>query len=215
MLQYTVIAGPNGAGKSTLSARMSRRDAIIFDPDKEKAIIEKSYPDISAEAIESAVTRKYDQCELRALVSKKSFTVETNLRNEFLAERAGRFRESGYDTRLVFMMLPDVESSMDRVNLRVRQKGHFVDHESIRYKFEASQENLLKVASRFDQVMLVCAASAFGIIAAPERLLVTKGAEVMDINPAAPAWAHALMQEVIDIIGGQNPGKDQSFKIRR
>jgi predicted ABC-type ATPase len=215
MLQFTVIAGPNGAGKSTLSARMSRRDAIIFDPDKEKLAIERSYPDISDEAIESAVTRKYEQFELRAIAKKQSLTVETNLRNEFLAHRAALFKEGGYVTQLVFMMLPDVESSMDRVNLRVKQKGHFVDHSSIRYNFKASLDNLLKVADLFDQVMLVCAASEFGIITSPERLLVTQGAKVLHINPEAPEWAHSVMNEVINIIRGRDRGFDPDHKIGR
>lgn len=214
-MQFTVIAGPNGAGKSTLSVRMSRRDAIIFDPDKEKLAIERNYPDISDEAIESAVTRKYEQFELQAIATRKSFTVETNLRNEFLAERAALFREGGYLTRLVFMMLPDVESSMDRVNLRVKQKGHFVDHASIRYNFGASLDNLLKVADRFDQVMLVCAASEFGIIASPERLLVTQGTEVVHINTEAPEWAYSVMNEVINIIRGRDRGFGQGHKVGR
>lgn len=215
MLQFTVIAGPNGAGKSTLSARMSRRDAIIFDPDREKLAIERSYPDISDEAIEKAVTRKYEQFELRAIAKKQSLTVETNLRNEFLAERAALFKEGGYVTRLVFMMLPDVESSMDQVNLRIKQKGHFVDNASIHYNFGASLDNLLKVADRFDQVMLVCAASEFGIIASPERLLVTQGAEVVHINAEAPEWAHSVMNEIISITNGGDRGLDQIHKIGR
>lgn len=146
MQQFTVIAGPNGAGKSTFSARMSKANALIFDPDLEKYKIERQYPDISDEAIEAALTRKYNNFELKAISAKKHLTVETNLRNEFLAERAALFKEIGYQTRLVFMLLPDVASSMDRVNLRVKQKGHFVDVESIRLNFEKSLENLYRVA---------------------------------------------------------------------
>ena len=63
MLQFTVIAGPNGAGKTTFSTRMSRPDALIFDPDKEKYLIEKQYPDISEEALENAVTGTYNYFE--------------------------------------------------------------------------------------------------------------------------------------------------------
>ncbi len=130
MLQFTVISGLNGAGKSTYSAGISRSGALIFDPDFQKYAIEKQYPDIAADAMETAITGKYHDFELRSIAEKKHLTVETNLRNEFLAERAGFFSQNGYRTRLVFMLLPDVESSMDSVNLRVKQKGHFVDAES-------------------------------------------------------------------------------------
>ena len=47
MLQFTVLAGPNGAGESTFSGRMFKRDAVIFEPDKEKAILERQYSDVS------------------------------------------------------------------------------------------------------------------------------------------------------------------------
>jgi predicted ABC-type ATPase len=161
MLQFTMIAGPNGAGKSTFSSAMSRKDAIIFDPDKEKALIEKQFPDISDDALESAFTRQYHNFELKAIAGYWDFTVETNLRNDFLAERAVFFCEANYQVRLVFILLLDIASSMDRVNLRVKKKGHFVYAQSIRYNFERSQENLFRVAGQFAEVMLVCAASGY------------------------------------------------------
>jgi predicted ABC-type ATPase len=92
MLQFTVIGGPNGAGKSTFSTHMSRPGTLVFDPDFYKKTIEKQFPDISDEAIEEAVTAKYETFELNALGRQKHLTVETNLRNEFLVERAAIFK---------------------------------------------------------------------------------------------------------------------------
>jgi len=197
MAVFTVIAGPNGAGKSTFSARMSKSGALIFDPDLEKRTIERQYPDISDDAIEAALTRKYNNFELKALATQKHLTVETNLRNDFLAERAAFFKETGYQTRLVFMLLPNVESSMDRVNLRVKQKGHFVDAESIRLNFEKSLENLYRVAPLFDQSMLVCAAANYGIISQPELLLTLKNGHLVQRNSNIPDWAEPIVEDLI------------------
>jgi len=204
MLQFTVIAGPNGAGKSTFSTRMSQREALVFDPDQHKLKIEKQYPDISEEAIETAVSRKYDVMELRALATQKSFTVETNLRNLFLADQAMHFKKNGYQTRLVFMLLPDVESSMDRVNLRVKQHGHFVDAESIRYNFLKSLENLKHAVKSFDQVMLVCAAANYGIVSLPELLLTVKNGVVIQKSTDLPNWTVVLVEDIIQFISGNN-----------
>ena len=63
---------------------------------------------------------------------------------DFLARRAAFFKENGYRTRLVFMLLPDISTSMDRVNLRVKQKGHFVDAESSRLNFEKRPGKFVK-----------------------------------------------------------------------
>lgn len=199
MQQFTVIAGPNGAGKSTFSARMSKSGTLIFDPDVEKRKIERQYPDISDDAIEAALTRKYGNFELKAIGVQQHLTVETNLRNDFLAERAAFFKEIGYQTRLVFMLLPNVESSMDRVNLRVKQKGHFVDAESIRLNFEKSLENLYRVASIFDQFMLVCAA-ANRIISQPELLLTVKHGDLVQRNNNVPEWALPIVENLITSI---------------
>jgi len=215
MLQFTVIAGPNGAGKSTFSGRMSKSDAVIFDPDKEKAILERQYPDISEEAIQTALTDRYNRTELRALAAQKDLTVETNLRNEYLAERAAIFKEGGYQTRLIFMMLPNIPSSMVRVNLRVKQKGHFVDAESIKYNFDASLKNLYKVAGQFDEVMLVCAASDYGIKALPEQLLVIRNGSLISNNEHIPEWALPVVQDIFELLTGQSRDPDNDRSIKR
>lgn len=208
-----VIAGPNGAGKSTFSDRLSHPDAIIFDPDKEKKIIERAYPDISDEALENAVTQRYQNEEFRALSAQKNLTVETNLRNEYLAERAEYFKTKGYRTKMIFMLLPTLGASMDRVNQRVSLKGHFVDQESIRYNFEKSKENLLKVAKRFDEVMLTCAAFDYGIKSIPEPLLLISEGKVEIQSPHIPNWASPIVNDTIKLFDG--PQQDNTLRRTR
>lgn len=78
MPEYTVIAGPNGAGKSTFSDLLANPKTLIFDPDSERANIERNYPDISDEEVGDELTRVYNTYELRAVGIHQDLTVETN-----------------------------------------------------------------------------------------------------------------------------------------
>lgn len=196
---FTIIAGPNGAGKSTFSSLLSRHGALIFDPDAEKLIIEKHYPDISDDALESAITRNFLNARLRAIGSANHFTVESNLRNDFLLQRATEFRASGYETRIMYLLLPDLATSMDRVNLRVNQKGHFVDAESIKANFEKGIDNFLSMASAFDAVMLISGVNnAPEIRTTPELLLTFRNGLITQKAQIIPIWAQPVADRLID-----------------
>jgi len=196
MPQFLVVAGPNGAGKSTFSSSFSRPGALIYDPDEQQLKIERQYPDISHEALELAVTDNYKKFELRAVASMQHLTVETNMRNEFLAERADFFREIGYETRLIYMLLPDIGMSMLRVNLRVKQKGHFVDAESIKMNFVKGLENLQRYVARFDQVLIVSAHNETTLKTQPQLLLIIKEAALQYKSENIPEWCEKILTEV-------------------
>ncbi|MBS1527596.1 MAG: zeta toxin family protein [Bacteroidetes bacterium] len=207
MPEFLVIAGPNGAGKSSFSRNLSSPGAIIFDPDKEKKIIENNYPDISDEAIQDELTRVYGHFEMRALGKQLDLTVESNLRNEFVAERAKLFKENGYHTSLIFAALPNLKASIDRVQLRVDQKGHFVDAESIRYNYSASLENLKKVAPIFDNFMLLDTSPAFDESPAlPSILTIYKNGLEVRRESNSPKWAIPLLTELKAILSPDDPG---------
>lgn len=200
MPDFTVIAGPNGAGKSTFSKLLSPSGACIFDPDKQKALIESQYPDISDEATGISVTLAYQAHEKEALIKKKSLTVETNLRNQFFADRAEYLRNFGYQTNLIFILLPDIAYSADRVNLRVRNHGHFVDMASIKENFQESLLNMRLVALRFQNIMLLSGANEMEKITIPHMLLLAKSGKVMYLNSEVPIWAENLVSEIISTI---------------
>lgn len=203
MPQFLVVAGPNGAGKSTFSVHFSRPGALIFDPDEQKHKIEKQYPDISLDALESEVTRKCTIFEAKALGSRLHLTVELNLRNDFLAERAEFFHKNGYETRMIYMLLPDVTTSMDRVNLRVKQNGHRVDAQSIRTNFEKGLENLVKTATSFDQLMILSAANTALERTQPQLLLTVKNGTITQKSEKIPVWCGVTIINIEQIVGSQ------------
>jgi predicted ABC-type ATPase len=195
MPDYTIIAGPNGAGKSSFSKLLSSKDSLIFDADKVKFLKKKQYPDLPDESIEMMITSAYWEAEDTAIKEKKDLTVETNLRNDFLVKRIDYFKNKGYKINLIFMLLPDVKVSMDRVNLRVDGKGHFVDHESIRYNFEYSLKMLKQHLNKFDNVMLLDS-SLDSSLTVPGTLLTLKNNNIHFINANAPLWAKPILNEI-------------------
>jgi predicted ABC-type ATPase len=196
MPDFTIIAGPNGAGKSSFSKLLSAPGSLIFDADKVKAIKEKQYPDLPDESIGMMIDSAYWEAEEIAIKEGKDLTVETNLRNDFLINRSAYFREKGYTINLIFMLLPDVQTSMDRVNLRVGGKGHFVDHESIKYNFEYSLKMLKQHFDKFDSLYLF---DSFlnNDVATPNTLLNLKNNAISYANPNPPSWAKLLLDEIV------------------
>ena len=196
MPDYRIIAGPNGAGKSTFSAILSSSDALIFDADKVKAVKEKQYPDLPDESIEMMITSAYWEAEDFAVEHKKDLTVETNLRNDFLINRLSFFKGKGYTTHLVYMLLPDVQTSMDRVTLRVAQKGHFIDLESIKYNFVQGLLMLKKHFSEFD-TLTIFAYSLATAPSIPDTLLIVKNNNIHFIDPSVPSWAKPHIDDIV------------------
>lgn len=197
MPEYTVIAGPNGAGKSTYSNDLSSLDSVIFDADKVKAIKEKQYPDLPDQSIAMMIDSAYWEAEEIALKEKRDLTVESNLRNDFLVNRSIAFKDKGYTTNLIYMLLPNIETSMDRVNLRVAQRGHFVDQESIKYNFENGLLTLIQHFKKFDNLRVINTSLYIG---RPQikTLLILERSNIVYVNPAAPSWAKPVLDEIIE-----------------
>jgi predicted ABC-type ATPase len=158
--RLTIIAGPNGAGKSSISKFISPSDALIFDPDREFKRIELKFPDLPTESIAYATNTYFlDQVDF-ALMNRRNFTIETNFRDPDLMDTVSRFQEAGYVTGMVYMLLPTIAQSIERVQNRVREGGHYVDEHSIRYNFAEGKKNLSYFADRFDFLELVDASGA-------------------------------------------------------
>jgi predicted ABC-type ATPase len=196
MPDYTLIAGPNGAGKSTYSEILSPSDTLIFDADKVKAIREKQYPDVPIESIEMMIDSAYWDAEDNAIQEKKDLTVETNLRDDFLINRAHFFKSKGYTTNLIYLLLPDIETSTDRVSLRTAQKGHFIDAESIKYNFEHGLVMLKTHFNKFDNLKIL-ESSLNQNLSFPQTLLTLKNNNIYFINSNAPVWAKSILDEIV------------------
>ncbi|MES2110266.1 MAG: zeta toxin family protein [Bacteroidota bacterium] len=196
MPDYTIVAGPNGAGKSTYSGRLSEPGSLIFDADKINAIKEREYPDTPPESIQTMLTVEYWEMEEAAINDGINLTVESNLQNNFLIERAGHLKSKGFTTNLIFMLLPSIDESIERVNSRVGQKGHFVDFESIKYNFENSLEMLKNHHAKFDNVQVI---NSFfqGTKSKLQLLLTIHNNTISYISENTPFWAKPIIDELV------------------
>jgi len=196
MPEFIIVAGPNGAGKSSFSKLLSAPGAMIFDADAIKAVKEKQYPDLPDESIGMMIDAAYWETEETTIEAKKDLTVETKLRDDFLITRALHFIRNGYNLTLMFMLLPAVILSMDRVNARVESGGHFVDIESIKYNFEQSIKMLRLHFNIFDSLFLFDS-SQNSSVSIPNALLIIKNNIISFVDANAPAWAVPLIDEIV------------------
>jgi predicted ABC-type ATPase len=94
------------------------------------------------------------------------------------------------------MLLPGINESIERVNSRVGQKGHFVDFESIKYNFENSLEMLKNHHTKFDNVQVIN--SFFQETDSKLQLLLTiNGNKISYINENIPSWARPTIDELV------------------
>lgn len=70
-----------------------------------------------------------------------SFAFETTLSGKAYLRQIAQWRSSGYRVKLFFLSLPDAETAIARVALRVRQGGHSIPEGVIRRRFAAGIDN--------------------------------------------------------------------------
>lgn len=192
--QLLIIAGPNGAGKSTYSKDISQPGAIIFDADKERAAFRRQFPDLPEQSIAFAVEQVFlDQVEL-ALKRRSDLTIETNFRDHALMATVSQFQQQGYKASLIYLGLTSIEQSIDRVQRRVSQGGHFVDNHSIRYNYTEGLRNLAFFAARFDAVRVI---DTSGDYLSLRTVYQSVGREIIFLSEQVPNWAADTLSVII------------------
>lgn len=74
---------------------------------------------------------------------RDSFGFETTLSGRSYLKLVSRLLADGWQVKLIYLALPDVEMSIQRVAERVAHGGHFVAEDAIRRRFPRSLSNLL------------------------------------------------------------------------
>lgn len=78
----------------------------------------------------------------RLVAARAEFMFETTLATLMYATRIREWRATGYYVGLVYLRLPNVETSIARVERRVQAGGHAINEETIRRRFPRSLECL-------------------------------------------------------------------------
>jgi predicted ABC-type ATPase len=151
-----IIAGCNGAGKSTYSKLFSP-DAVPFDYDKRFLTQYRSMPDSELrERIAQNITSEEFNAEFEnALFSKRSFTFETNLMLPYPERIISQAKDHGFRLEMYFFCLVSQELARERVAIRVKNDGHYVDDKTIALKWKQGYKNINRHFTDFDYLFFI------------------------------------------------------------
>lgn len=139
MPQVIIIAGPNGAGKTTFASTYlvgPRAQFAFVNADeiaREVARSDQSQPQADIRAARIMLERIDD-----FVTARTDFAFETTLAILSYAPKVRVWRRLGYIASLVYLRLPSIEASLERVQRRVALGGHTIPEETIRRRFGKS-----------------------------------------------------------------------------
>lgn len=140
-----IFAGPNGAGKTTFSEAWLDDQELVFH----FINADEFARDLDTSISKSSRDRTAGKLFLKAiddLVSKKeSFAIETTLASLIYERKIKDWQSIGYRIILIYLKLPDIEASIQRVKNRVRNGGHNIPEDVIRRRFTKSQHYLKNI----------------------------------------------------------------------
>ncbi len=150
-----VVAGCNGSGKSSFSKSLVPVDFFPFDYDYHYL---KFYASISDSSLRETMAHNMAFTELenqinRAIINRENFCYETNFNSTPLHWPA-YFKQRGYKLQLIYLCLNSIDEAKRRVEIRVKNGGHFVSETEIKKRYYEGFANLNEHFSYFDVIDL-------------------------------------------------------------
>ena len=147
MRTYTIIGGVNGAGKSSLAGVLSNeRDelGIIVNVDEISARL----------CISNLEAGKIGIAQIRQLIAQgENFTQETTLSGNRTLLTIRSAKKKGYIVRLYYVGLETLEESLQRIQMRAANGGHFIAEDDVIRRFNRRYESLLRIMPYCDEVI--------------------------------------------------------------
>lgn len=138
-----IIAGPNGAGKTTFAQSFLPAEAGLphfINADAIAAGLAAFAPETAAFRAGRLMLEEIAHCVRHG----ESFAFETTLSGLGYRREIVRWRELGYRVSLYFLSLPNADTAIERVALRVQQGGHNIPPDVIRRRFASGLANFEK-----------------------------------------------------------------------
>lgn len=135
-----ILGGPNGAGKTTFARTFLPGEAGLprfINADLIAAGLAPFAPETAALRAGRLMLEEIALSAGRG----ESFAFETTLSGLSYLRHIAEWRAQGYRVSLIFLSLPDPETAIDRVALRVREGGHDIPEDVIRRRFAAGLAN--------------------------------------------------------------------------
>ena len=145
MPRCLIIAGPNGAGKTTFARRFLPKLGLLnfVNADLLAAGLSPLKPAAAQVAAGKLFLRELD----RLALAQADFCFESTLSGLTYTTRLRAWRAQGYQLEIIYLRVPDVRISLQRVAARVKNGGHHVPEVDVRRRFVRSWQNFQTVYS--------------------------------------------------------------------
>lgn len=146
-----IISGPNGSGKTTLAKELLENEDLEFlNADEIAKSINPS--DVSKAYMQAG--REFFRRMDEYLKQGKSFAIETTLSGKYHKRMIERFKQSGYETKMLYIFLDNPNLCIDRINIRVSKGGHSIPDEDVIRRFFRSKNNFSDIKKSVNQWFL-------------------------------------------------------------
>lgn len=177
------LAGPNGAGKSTFYRAFLAKSGLRFVNADQIALQLKMDPYRAAEAA--------DALRKRLVSIKESFIFETVF-SDPVGDKLNFLKEvenAGYTVVLFFIGIDGIDTSRQRVAMRVLKGGHDVPSSKLESRYDRTNENLRRA--------LLCLANVAvydnSNLLQPYRLVAEVRERVLRTIDPVPEWLRPLL----------------------
>jgi predicted ABC-type ATPase len=141
MQEIIIVAGPNGAGKTSFANEYlpAAEEGLVF-VNADEIARELAKPGLPKPAVDLRAGREMLRRIDALAEARAEFMFETTLASLTYARKIQSWQRRGYSVALIYLRLPNVEMSVERVRRRVAAGGHNVPEYIIRQRFTKSLE---------------------------------------------------------------------------
>jgi len=151
MPRCIIIGGANGSGKTTFAEEYLPKSGIvqfintdIFAKEIAMRVVKKD-PTYMTEKATRLAARKSIKAMRAAVAEELDFAIETTLSGRTHATFIRAWKKCGYTIELAYLKMDIPELAIQRVKMRVAQKGHNVPEEDIRRRVVRSWLNFNEI----------------------------------------------------------------------
>lgn len=201
MPKLFILTGSNGAGKSTVGSIYFPQEAgVLFDGDKlyleKRSELWKAGLRVQKELASQAsdfVEKTFKGLVSDAIRHRTHFAYEGHFSKNESWEVPMQFKSLGYEIHLVFFGVESPELSADRVLIRAKEGGHFVDMLTLRTNYYGNLQQLDRHLQLFDSLRIVDTSEAKHRV-----LIIMENAKVKEFvsKPEMPSWVQKYMPTI-------------------
>lgn len=189
MPRLNVVLGGNGSGKTTWARE--HRDTLpkhFYDADS----IANSLGDWNDEAYLFEARDIIDQRVEARLAKQEDFGFESTYSGQSRPAIVEKAKKSGYEVTCIFIGTENPDINVERVRARAEAgTGHAVPENSIRYRWKASQQNLVKTFHFMNHMKIIDNSEE-----KPITVLETRNGRIIHRTSLMPEWANNMVSQL-------------------